>query len=441
MGNNRVSIWFIIFDIITLIMSTFGTIVSNYKIIYLIIAIVTCIILIALLFKNYKYIGAIIGIAISVLLMFLMISQILNSPAIEFSDKIDENTSLGNMELNLEELIVEYSNENGNQRIMSNISVTEEICEEIILKSIDYDTITENYKIQSNKIIFNNIPVGTYDIKIRLAGFSQYSGTIKLKENELLDGIWTKNLCIQSDSEYKNFQIIITDRYNNPLKDYLCDFNILDTDYEIENLRSDSEGKLPYTFYMPIDKEFQLTLYYDNDETYTLQYMVDEIENPIYAQFSTPEREKIKVSEMHQPDEAGINVSIQDWDVNEDLGINGKRYGGGIKVSVSDLFIEMGSGFDTDVSSRIVVPLDSNEGEPIFSGIFILDQTMYGSESTGTISILVNNETVFTTGQIGGNTLDPFPFEVNFGDADSLVILTEAHLSGSSFVYGAVTEA
>ena len=65
---------------------------------------------------------------------------------------------------------------------------------------------------------------------------------------------------------------------------------------------------------------------------------------------------------------------------------------------------------------------------------------MYGVNSTGTISILVNNEIVFSTGEIGGDTVQAFPFAVDFGEADSLIILTEAHLSGSDFVYGFVSE-
>ena len=76
----------------------------------------------------------------------------------------------------------------------------------------------------------------------------------------------------------------------------------------------------------------------------------------------------------------------------------------------------------------------------IFSGVFILDQSMHGSNSTGVITILINNEEVFTTGEIGGDTVTSFPFSIDFGDADSIIILTEAHLSGSDFVYGFVAE-
>lgn len=93
-----------------------------------------------------------------------------------------------------------------------------------------------------------------------------------------------------------------------------------------------------------------------------------------------------------------------------------------------------------DVTSRIVTPLDENYDETVFEGVFILDQSMFGSNSTGTISVLINNAEVFTTGEIGDNALNAFPFKVDFGDADSLVILTEAHLSGSDFVCGFVSE-
>ena len=62
-------------------------------------------------------------------------------------------------------------------------------------------------------------------------------------------------------------------------------------------------------------------------------------------------------------------------------------------------------------------------GETTFEGVFVLDQSMYEKESTGIISILVNNEEKFTTGKIGGSTLNVFPFKVDFGEADSMVIL------------------
>lgn len=436
---NRKSILFIAIDVIALITATFGTYIFKNKIPTLILGIATCIILIALLSKAFKLGGAIIGILISVFLMSMMINQVMNTPTEKFSDKISENTKVGDMEISIEELVVGYRDNNGTQQITSDISVTSELCDDIVFNSIDYDVVLDKYEVKEGKIVFYNIPAGTYDIKIQLKGFSQYSGTLKLKESELLSGVWYKTICLQSENEYKDFQIVISDGDDNILKGYKCDFNILDTNYDIKDIVSDSEGKLPYTFSVPIDLDFQMVLHYDN-ETYLREFSVDEIGNPLYIQFYTPKKEKIEVSEVHTPNDAATIVSLPDWNVDEDIGIDGKKYGGGLKVKISDMFIEMGSNGDKDVTSRITLPIDGNSDDTTFSGVFVLDQSMYGSNSSGNISIIINNEEVFTTGKIDGNTVEPFHFNVNFKGADSIIILTEAHLEGSAFEYGFVSE-
>ena len=53
--NDRRSIWLILFDIIALITAAFGSVLSSYKILSLILGIITCIILVALLVKEYTY--------------------------------------------------------------------------------------------------------------------------------------------------------------------------------------------------------------------------------------------------------------------------------------------------------------------------------------------------------------------------------------------------
>lgn len=427
-------------DIFTLVMATFGSILTGYKVISLAVGIVTCLILIALLAKEYGVRGAVAGIFVSIVLMGLMIMQVCKAPSSDkFVNEIAEDTKIGTLELRVEELIMGYRDTNGNNKITSVVNIDKDMCESIVLKSVDYDIVLEEYKVQDGKLIFSNIPVGTYDIRIQLDGFSLYSGTMKLKENEMKNSIWNKAINLQSDNDYKEFQVLITDREGEILKGQKCNFSILNTDYILKDIVSDEEGKLPYTFNLPSDLEFEVELYYEG-ETYCEQYVVGDVENPLKIQFSTPPKEKIVVSEKHQPDDAATIVSLPEWRMDEDLGIDGKRYGGGIKVSISDLFINMGSNGSKDVVSRIIVPLVGDYDETIFEGVFVLDQSMYGTESTGSISILINNEEVFTTGEIGANTLNAFPFKVDFGDADSLTILTEAHLVGSDFVYGFVSE-
>ena len=346
---------------------------------------------------------------------------------------------MGTLELHTEEVMVEYNDSNGKNKITSDININKNICNSVSLKSVDYDVVLEKYKVQDGNLIFSNIPAGTYDIRIQLEGFSLYSGTMKLRKSELKKNFWHKTINLQSDNDYKEFQILITDSKGEALKEQKCDFQVLNTDYIIKDIISDEKGKLPYTFKLPDNLKFQVNLYY-NKKTYCEEYSVNDIENPLKIQFLTPIKEKIQVSESHQPDDVATMVSLPEWIADKDMGIDGKRYGGGIKVSISDWFISTGSSGGKDVISRITVPLDGNDGETIFEGAFVLDQSMYGTKSTGTISILVNNEEVFSTGKIGGNTLSAFPFKVNFGDADALIILTEVHLEGSDFVFGLVAE-
>lgn len=122
----------------------------------------------------------------------------------------------------------------------------------------------------------------------------------------------------------------------------------------------------------------------------------------------TPTQGKIYASEVYQSNDRATNVLFEEWNIDEDMGIDGKRYRGGIKISISDMFIEMGSNGSKDVTSWITVPLDDDYYETVFEWVFALDQSMYRAESIGTISILVNNEEVFTTGEIDSNTFRGF---------------------------------
>ena len=429
-----------VFDLLIGVFGVFGTILFKSAVGFLICGTITCILFCRILFREFGKGGLIIGVAISVGLMGYVISQMLTVPADTSSDMLSEDTRTGDLELEIEELIVGYRDQDGNKKITAKIDVDKNMCESIVLKNLDYDVMLESYKVREGKMIFSDIPMGTYDVRVQIDGFSPYSGTIKLKETDLSDGVWSKTVCVQTDIDYRELQVIILNNEGDPLKEYRCDLSVLGTNYEIKDMISVEDGKLPYIFNMPSNMDIQLTLHYDNEENYVNTYSVSEEDNPLYAQFSTPPKEKISVTEMHQPDDAATIVTLPEWNVDEDMGIDGKRYGGGIKISISDMFIAMGSNGSKDVTSRIVIPLDGNYDETVFEGVFILDQSMFGSNSTGTISVLINNEEVFTTGEIGGNTLNAFPFKVDFGDADSLVILTEAHLSGSDFVCGFVSE-
>ncbi len=152
--------------------------------------------------------------------------------------------------------------------------------------------------------------------------------------------------------------------------------------------------------------------------------------------------ETLTLTENHSPNDVATSVSTPQWDAESDLGIDGNRYEGGFKVIISNMFNSMGSSIDNKVKSRITIPLTSEYKKPerdhTFEGTIVLDNSMFGSKSRGTIKILINNKKVFSTGKIDGETTKSFPFKVNYGDADSIVIVTNATLNKGDFVYGIV---
>lgn len=152
--------------------------------------------------------------------------------------------------------------------------------------------------------------------------------------------------------------------------------------------------------------------------------------------------EKIPIYEVHSPNDYINNVYTEDWNTNSDIGIDGKMYGGGIKVTLSNFFTSTGSNSENKITSRITLPLSKefkeSDEEKIYEGTFVLTQSMYGSKSSGIIKIIVNNTEVFSTGEIDGNTTTPFPFSVSCEGADSIIIQTDVTLRGSDFEYGMV---
>lgn len=435
-NNNVTSDILLAVDILGIITAGFGSVIGQFKILWFSISFISCILLIGLLWTKYKGQGAVIGVIVSAILLGFTTYSLFNSNNSKFSDKIDENTPIGNLRITSEEILAKYSNSDGANYLTNSFEIEKDLCEKILLKSIDYDVVVDDYELSEGRLIFENIPVGTYEIQIKLDGYSLFSETIKLKESDLIDQYWDKNFYLQTDKDYKQFNIRVFDNENELLSKYNCDFILNKYNKSIDGILSNENGELPYTFLIPDESEFDVVLHY-GDDIYTESFKVNEISNPLDIHFKTPPKEKVKVTEQHVPNDVAKNVSVSEWDKDKDLGNDGKRYGGGLKIVISDMFISMGSNGKEDITSRILVPM--SKSDHFFEGVFVLNQNMFGSKSSGTISILVNDEIVFTTNEIDGNNTNSFPFKIDYGNADSITILTEAHLSGSSFEFGIVS--
>lgn len=148
-----------------------------------------------------------------------------------------------------------------------------------------------------------------------------------------------------------------------------------------------------------------------------------------------------KLSEVHTPNDTATYVTWNNWNSAYDMGITMQRYGGGIKVSVCDMFTDFGSNVAREKTSKLILSLyPANHTDTTFKGVIVLDKSMYGSATSGTIRMLVNNEEVFSTGEIDGYCETDFPFEIDITGINTIVIEADVVLRGSSFVYGIVDE-
>lgn len=144
-------------------------------------------------------------------------------------------------------------------------------------------------------------------------------------------------------------------------------------------------------------------------------------------------------SERHSPNDAIFWVNIKKWSNTDDLDINGKRYSGGLKIEMGDTFSFLGSTVGNSLTSQITIS-DEN-GIPLignFTGVLVADQSMFSSQSSGIISILVNGEEKYSTGRIDSSTTDEFAFDIDVDGADSIIVKVDAEIKNGSFTFGIV---
>lgn len=149
----------------------------------------------------------------------------------------------------------------------------------------------------------------------------------------------------------------------------------------------------------------------------------------------------LKCIEQHTPNDALHWVSITHWSNTDDFDINSKRYSGGLKVELNEMLSSLGSTVGSPLKAQII--LTNDNGKPLVGNIpftIVLDQSMYESKSSGTISIFVDGNELHNTGEIDGSTKEVFRFDIDADGADSIVIQADVVLKGGAFVFGIVDE-
>lgn len=152
------------------------------------------------------------------------------------------------------------------------------------------------------------------------------------------------------------------------------------------------------------------------------------------------------IGETHNPSDVSNQVSVTDWIQNEDYDIASKTYAGGVKITIYNMFSAMDgndSGILTEIVSESHFALDTEKIESMkedqhFTGKFVIGKETDSSPSTAVISILLDGEEVYNSGEVNCYSLDIPSFDILLVGKKEMVIKIICQHKGNPFVIGLV---
>jgi len=151
------------------------------------------------------------------------------------------------------------------------------------------------------------------------------------------------------------------------------------------------------------------------------------------------------IGEKHDPHDIINDVSVVAWDPEIDEDIAGRKYFGGIKISFSNILaaLDPGGGVSEEFVSEVhfaVTELakNANVDEGMYRATFVVHKDSMNGASTASASVIVDGDEVYHTGEITCVSLNLEPFEIDLRGKTEVVIKTNCHQTGNTFVLGMV---
>ncbi len=155
------------------------------------------------------------------------------------------------------------------------------------------------------------------------------------------------------------------------------------------------------------------------------------------------------IGESHTPSSIATKVELSGWEKGKDFDIAGQTYGGGIKITIYNMFSALdgnSSSIKNEIISEIHYALNTkaieemNEEDQRFVGKFVIGKDTNGSPSTTVISILLDGEEIYNSGEVNCYSLDIEPFDVRLTGKKEMVIKTVCQHRGNPFIVGVVSK-
>lgn len=152
------------------------------------------------------------------------------------------------------------------------------------------------------------------------------------------------------------------------------------------------------------------------------------------------------IGESHESSDAADRVDVYDWIKDEDYDLSGRTYNGGVKITISNMFssIDPNSGISSEIVSESHFALNTEKMEELpeeylrFNGKFVIGKDTDGSPSTAVISIIVDGEEKYNSGEVNCYSLDIKPFDIDLSGRKEVVIKIVCQRKGNPFIIGIV---
>lgn len=238
------------------------------------------------------------------------------------ANKIPSDIELETLEINLKQQYLKYSDSQGNKQLKGEITETLEI-ESIRFESYTYDAILDNYKLEGNKLFFYDIPAGDCSIDVKFENYDAISDKVKLYKKDLSDKKWTRELVLQPEGDYKNFNIKIVDKEYRPLTNKQCNIAVSGLTEQIENIVTGNNGEIPYDFTCNADKQLNV-IYHADGSDYEKSFNVKDISSTVQICFEEALSEETMA--ILQYDEERKNIEKKAADAKQDEMKNNPRF-------------------------------------------------------------------------------------------------------------------
>ena len=153
------------------------------------------------------------------------------------------------------------------------------------------------------------------------------------------------------------------------------------------------------------------------------------------------------MGETHKPSDIATQVSVNGWINDEDYDIAGQTYDGGIKITIYNMFSALdgnNSSLLNEITSEIHYALNVHAIESLdkedqrFVGKFVIGKDTDSSPSTATISILLDGEEKYNSGEINCYSLDIEPFDIELSGKKEMIIRIVCQNKGNPLIIGMV---